>query len=93
MWPLGVVLADVLLQSLLQLPGRMVLIDVDFLRLQAAEPTFNHDVVCPAGLPVLALTDVKVLKKLFILLTALLLVELMVMLLKVILHKVISLGK
>ena len=46
-----------------------VFIDVDEFRLQAAKPTLDHDVVCPAGFAVRALADVKFLQKLLIFVT------------------------
>ena len=55
MGPESVVAVDIVLNGASQLPGIVVLVDVDSLRLEAAEPALNHDVVCPAGLAVHAL--------------------------------------
>ena len=69
MGPLAVVQADILLQRPAQFSGSAVLPRIDFLRLEGAEPTLNHDVVGPAALSVHALADMEFLQKLPVILT------------------------
>ena len=54
---LRVVLLDVVADPAAKVPGGTVLVRVDFLDLQAAEPALDHYVVGPAGFPVHALND------------------------------------
>ena len=53
----GVVFVHILADCPAQLPGRVKLVDIDQFRFQTAEPTFDHNVVRPAGLTVHALPD------------------------------------
>ena len=48
---------------------RVKFVDVDQLCFQTAEPPLNHNVVCPAGFSIHALTNVKVSQKLLVLIT------------------------
>ena len=66
----AVVAVNVLPDRTAQSPGvvvlTVVLTDVDSFCLQAAEPALNHEVICPAGLTVHALTDVEFLQEGFV---------------------------
>ena len=57
MRPQGIVITDILADSLAQFLRRTEFIDVDHLRFQTAEPTLDHDIVRPTGLAVHALAD------------------------------------
>ena len=61
-----VVVIDVASDRLPQFPGGAEFIDVNQLRFQTAEPTLDHNIVCPAGFPIHALADMQSFQKLFI---------------------------
>lgn len=54
-----IVIVDVAADRRPQFLRTAVFVDVNQLRLQAAEPTLNHNVVRPTGFAVHALTDVQ----------------------------------
>ena len=62
----GVVLGDILPDKLPQFSRSLVFTDVKALAFQAAEPTFDHDVVRPAGFAVHALTYAEIVKELLV---------------------------
>ena len=61
-----VIVVDITSDRLAQFSRRVKFVDVNQLRFQAAEPPLNHDVVCPARLPVHALLDVQIAQKLLV---------------------------
>src|SRR5699024_7575942 len=60
---------DILPYSNPGLPDVIVLRQICFFILEAAEPSFNHDVICPPAFPVHALTDPVFLHEVNVLLT------------------------
>ena len=69
MEPLKVVSVDILSDSSSCFPDVVVLRQIGFLILEVAEPTLDHDVVCPATFSIDALTDAVFLYKVNVLLT------------------------
>ena len=61
-----VVIVYVLNYQLTKFPGGTILIWIELLRLEAAKPAFNHDVVGPAALAIHTLTDIKAAKQIFV---------------------------
>jgi len=64
-----VVGVDILSDSSSCFPDVVVLCQIGFLILEAAEPALNHDVVCPAAFSIHTLTDAVFLYKVNVLLT------------------------
>ena len=69
MTPLKIVSVDILSDGGSGFFDVIVLSQIGFFILEAAEPTFNHDVVCPAAFAIHALPDSIFLHKINILLT------------------------
>ena len=69
MTPFKVVGMDILLYSNSGFPDVVVLCQIGLFILEAAEPTLNHDVVCPATFSIHALADAVFLYKVNVLLT------------------------
>ena len=69
MTALKVVGMDILPDGTPCLPNVIVLRQISFFILEAAEPSLNHDVICPPAFPVHALTDPIFLYKVNVLLT------------------------
>ena len=66
---LKVVGVDILSDSSPCFPDVVVLCQIGFLILEAAEPALNHDVVCPAAPAVHTLTDIEVTKQILVIIT------------------------
>lgn len=64
-----VIVFDVAADRLAQLSRCLKLVDINQLRLQASEPAFDYNVVCPTGFSIHALPDMQVFQKLFVLFT------------------------
>ena len=69
MAPLKVIGVDIMSDSSSGFPDVVVLRQIGFFIFEAAEPSLNHDVVCPAAFPIHALTDTVFLYKVNVLLT------------------------
>ena len=69
MRPTRVVVVNVAADRRAQLFRAAIFVDVNQLRLEAAEPALDHDVVCPAGFAVHALADAQALEQPFVFFT------------------------
>lgn len=70
MRPFRVVGMNIVPNQLPKLFGRLIFIGVNLFSLQTAEPALNHDIICPAALPVHTLPDLKAFQQSLVLCTA-----------------------
>ena len=69
MGPYVVVIIYVLVNQTSKLSWGAIFVRIELLRFEATEPTFNHDVVCPAAPAVHTLTDIEVTKQILVIIT------------------------